>query len=175
MHPVGETRQQLADLQQKLILSLQGKEAPPHGFDPKKLKAAANALVLKRTHSVARCWPELTRAFGSQFADRFAAYVAEHPLLRSDSPLADGRNFAEWIHEELPLAGRLTTIRFDLRFARRGNSFVQRRGPKLTCRLCRREKKIIIAFRLSRYCEKIVCLRTPAFLHHFNSCSEPER
>jgi hypothetical protein len=142
-----EDRERLASRQAELARALTGRAGPPEGFDPDRLRAAAEALSRKRARSVERAWPSLVEALGEDFEPLFAAYAAEAPLPPRGGPLADGRNFVRFLARRGRLrdATRLEALSVDLRYASRPTGLVRRRGPALAIALLRHPRRLILA------------------------------
>jgi hypothetical protein len=143
-------RQQLASMQAQLVCALVEGTYAPATFDCERLEAAAEALLLKRTHAVARVWPQLACPMNDDFAVRFAAYARVNPLPCDGSPLADGRVFIDWLERASLLTdeGRLEAFAFDARYRIRNNAVIRRRGPSLRVRWLPRLRRLIIVVRL---------------------------
>jgi len=90
-------RNRLAGAQIELVAALIAGAPPPPGFDPVRLRAQADALVAKRREVVAKLRPDLVRAAGAQFRDRFDTYALAHPR-----PIAGARADAEAFARTLP-------------------------------------------------------------------------
>jgi len=68
-----EVRASLALQQAALVNALVTGCAPPAGFDPHRVRAAAESLARKRAKSAARAWPGLASAMGKTFDEHFVA------------------------------------------------------------------------------------------------------
>jgi hypothetical protein len=94
------TREDLAARQAALVAALVAGAPPPDGFDPARVRAAAQALLDKRAGEVAAAWPLLRTSFGSGWPAVFTAWAAGRP---PNGALRDGWDFAR----ETATAGRL--------------------------------------------------------------------
>jgi hypothetical protein len=143
-------RQQLASMQAQLVRALvEGTDAPAT-FDPKRLEAAAGALLLKRSRAVAQAWPQLARTMNEAFAAHFAAYARVNPLPGDGNSLADGRGFIDWLERAglLTDEGRLEAFAFDARYRIRNGAVISRRGPTVRARRLKATRRLIIVVRL---------------------------
>lgn len=143
-------RNRIAAAQLELVRALVSNDAAPAEFDRLRIQATAEALLLKRAHSVARTWPALARALGPTFDERFAQYARSEPISDERGPLADGRAFARSLACERALSDEaaLETIGFDLRYRVGGESVRPRRGVSLCAKLLKQPRRLIIAVRL---------------------------
>ena len=118
--------------------------------DAERLEAAAEALLLKRTRTVACVWPQLARAMNDDFAVRSAACARVNPLPSDGSPLADGRVFIDWLERAgfLTDEGRLEAFAFDVRYRIRNDAVIRRRGPLLRVLRLKALSRFIIVVRL---------------------------
>jgi hypothetical protein len=73
------TREDLAARQAALVAALVAGAPTPPGFDPSRVRAAADALLHKRAGEVAAAWPLLRTSLGSGWTDAFAAWAAVRP------------------------------------------------------------------------------------------------
>ena len=94
------TREDLAARQAALVAALVSGAPTPDGFDPSRVRAAAQALLVKRAGEVAAAWPLLRTSFGSGWSVAFTAWAAGRP---PNGALRDGWDFAR----EAAAAGRL--------------------------------------------------------------------
>jgi hypothetical protein len=85
------TREDLAARQAALVAALVEGAPPPPGFDPTRVRAAADALLRKRAGEVAAAWPLLRTAFGSDWPAEFASWAAGRP---TRGALRDGWDLA---------------------------------------------------------------------------------
>jgi hypothetical protein len=90
----------LAARQAALVAALVAGAPAPPGFDPARVRAAAEALLRKRAGEVAAAWPSLRTDFGADWPGAFAAWAAGRP---SAGALRDGWDFAR----DAAAAGRL--------------------------------------------------------------------
>lgn len=127
----ADARAALEAQQAALVRALTGQGAPPPGFDPDRVGAAAASLLRKRLRAVADAWPGLAAALGDDFAGRFLAYARRMPLPARGGALTDGRAFARELARAgaLPDAGRLEALAVDVRFSSAHDGLVRRRGP----------------------------------------------
>lgn len=108
-------RRELAERQIRLVKSLLDGDAPPAGFDPRRVRIAGATLLSKRRRTVERIWPELARVAGDDFAREFSDYAKKIPL-----PLGGGRHdalcFARHLarRRKMPMRFRIKIMR--LRF-----------------------------------------------------------
>jgi hypothetical protein len=146
----AEARVRLAAEQAALVTALVARGELPAGFDAVRLRATATSLVRKRRQAAARTWPGLARALGSRYDELFLEYAATAPLPRDGGPLADGRAFARWLaaRGELPEAGRLQALAFDLRYAAKADGLVSRKWPTCKTAWLPHSRRLIVAVRL---------------------------
>jgi hypothetical protein len=111
------SRADLARRQAELVSALVGGDAPPPGFDEARLRTASAALRSKRAHAIAKAWPRLARALGSEFAAAVERHLRSWPSGPASGPLGDGRALARALAAEgrLPWEGRLELLAADLR------------------------------------------------------------
>jgi hypothetical protein len=126
----ADARQRLAAAQAGLLRALVGHAPPPPGLDDSQVAAAAEALLAKRRHAVARAWPSLIQALGARFQERFDAFARSAPLPSLGGPLADGRAFVRALARERPLPEAVLrqALAVDLRWAWQQEGLVPRRG-----------------------------------------------
>jgi hypothetical protein len=146
----AEARTKLAAMQAELVFALAGRAAPPPGFDADRVRAVSMALAAKRRGAVARAWPGLPQALGSQFADRFDLFATRTPLPVNGGPRADGRAFLRWLaaRGEMPEACRLQALTVDLRYVATAEGLMRRRGPVLRIARLREPRRLVLAMRL---------------------------
>lgn len=145
----SDTRTKLAVEQLELVRALAGHVPAPAEFDGSRIQAAADALLQKRSHSVARVWPEIARSLGDTFANHFALYAGSHPL-PEDGALADGLLFVRTLGRQVRLGddAALELLSFDLRHRVRADGTIARRGFYFGSALLRESLRRIIAIRL---------------------------
>jgi hypothetical protein len=85
----------LAAKQAALVAALVAGAPMPDGFDERRLAAARQALLRKRTGEVARDWPVL--AAESEWPGWFLGWAAGRP---PQGGLRDGFDFARWLRAE---------------------------------------------------------------------------
>jgi hypothetical protein len=147
--PEPEGRRRLAAAQADLVRALTGAGPPPPGFAAERLRAAAAALHRKRLRSAARAWPQLARALGGDFKQRFLAFAARVPLPELGGPLADGYQFARELlaRSELPAAALAEFVAADLYHTAGPRGLRPRRGPAVRLRLLRGPRRLLLAGR----------------------------
>jgi hypothetical protein len=145
-----EARARLAQAQAELLRALTTGGAPPPGFDTAQLGVAAAALAAKRRREAAHAWPALVAALGPCFAPLFADFASRVPLPVHGGPLADGRAFARDLQARgaLPDAGRLEALLVDLRYLRRLDGLVPRRGVAVRAAWLRQDRRVVLGVRL---------------------------
>jgi hypothetical protein len=148
--PLAETRAALAASQEALVRVLSGQGDAPNGFDGDRLRAAADALLNKRLRSVAHACPALSGTLGDRFEPLFRAFAGTRLIPRRGGPLADGRAFAGALAAtgDLPEAARLEAMAIDLRWARRPDGLVPRRGPAVRLTWLRQARRLVVAVRI---------------------------
>jgi len=151
-----DARKRLAEAQLELVRALVSNEIAPAEFDSSRVQATADALLLKRSHSVAQAWPGLARSLGSAFDERFALYARSRHILQEGGPLTDGRAFAR----TLARAGALTdeaaleTLAFDLRYHVSPERVIARRGFWFGAAVLKQSLQFTIAMRLPLFGER---------------------
>lgn len=145
-----EARSKVAAAQEELIRALVSDGAVPPEFDCSRVRAAADALLQKRSKSVARVWPRLADSLGGKFHEQFSRYAEARPVLRDGSPLADGREFARTVSKTAALSDDaiVEVLTFDLRYRVMGNRVVARRGVSFCAGLLKQSHRLIAAVRL---------------------------
>jgi hypothetical protein len=146
------SREHLIESQRALVSALTlGKELP-FGFDARRVRVAADSLLAKRTRSIARVWPSFKRELGNSFDNEFARFATDTPLPKFGGPLADGRNFADWlmVQREVSDEIRARMLSIDLRFFRRGRDLIPRKGPKIAITFLSKPRRLLIAVRFWR-------------------------
>jgi hypothetical protein len=158
MHTDARTR--LASSQLELVQALVGNGAKPAEFDASRIQATADALLLKRTHSVARSWPSLARSLGPAFDERFSNYARSRPPLHDGGPLADGRAFARAVAQDVALAddAALEALLFDLRYRISEERVVARRGFFFGLAQLNQSQRLVIGIRLPLFGERLINL-----------------
>ena len=158
MHADARTR--IAADQLEVVRALVGNEIAPDGFDRARIQAAADALLLKRAHSVARAWPELARSLGPTFDERFARYARSQPMLQGVGPMLDGRRFAHLLAREGHLAddASVEVLAFDARNRVNGDGVAARRRIWIGAAFLRQSVRLIIAIRLPLFGERWINL-----------------
>ena len=146
----NDARKRLAAAQLELVRALVSNEIMPAEFDSARIQATADALLLKRSHSVAHAWPGLARSLGSSFDERFAVYARSRPIVQEGGPLADGRAFARDLARagDVPDATALETLAFDLRHRVSSDRVIARRGFSIGAALLKQPLRFTIAIRL---------------------------
>ena len=93
----------LAERQAALVAALTAGAAVPPGFDDRLVEIARVALLRKRAGEVARHWPELAHALGTEWWRVWSAWAATRPTQGS---LRDGWELARELaaRRELPAA-----------------------------------------------------------------------
>lgn len=157
----AEQRARLAETQAELVRALVGLGRLPAEFESSRIMTASDVLLMKRARGVASSWPEMSRALGERFFERFARYARENPIPAQGGPPADGRLFARALAQAggLPEEARLEALAFDARYAARGGGFVPRRGFSVKMARLKRPPMLVIILRHSRIGER--WLRVP--------------
>lgn len=145
-----DARKRLAAAHLELLRALVRDEIAPAEFDSSRIQTTADALLRKRSHSVANAWPRLARSLGSEFDERFALYARSRPIVQEGAPLADGRAFARTPARAGALADEaaLETLAFDLRYHVSSERVIARRGFSFGAALLKQSLRFIIAIRL---------------------------
>jgi len=145
-----DPRALLAARQRQFLGALVGEDAPPEGIDPIRLAVAAESLARKRARGVAKAWPDLARALGGRFFERFSAYAARQTLPSRGGALADGAAFAQFLarSDDLADAGRREWMAVRLHFAQRRDGLARRRSPAIASAFLRQSRKWVIAVRI---------------------------
>lgn len=141
-------REELAAQQAALMRALSRQGPPPEGFDAAQVDASAASLLNKRVRAAARAWPALARGLGESFAARFRDFARQTPLPAEGGPLADGRAFAASCYAELADEARQEVLGVDLRYRRRADELLPRRGPCLRAAWLPGARRIVLAVRL---------------------------
>jgi len=143
----------LAEQQAALVAALAGHGAVPAGFDPARVRAAADALAFKRARAAAQAWPSLRTMLGEEFRARFAVYAATTSLPQQGGPLADGHRFARCLAPHLPLtdAARLQQLSVDMGYRSTPGGLVPRRLPWLGVAWLAQSRRLVVAFGTRRY------------------------
>jgi hypothetical protein len=89
---------ELAARQLSLVAALVAGGAPPAGVDPERVRIQAQALVRKRSRSVARHRPELAASLGADFWPTFQRYAAADPTPPA-STSSDVKRFARYLRK----------------------------------------------------------------------------
>ena len=154
-------RTQLAAQQAAVVTALVSNGIVPDGFDAQRLHVAAESLLRKRCRAAAQAWPSLARDLGSGFRERFANFAATTPLPSLGGPLADGREFADWLGKQGPLseAAELQRLAVDLRFARTAAGLKPRRTATIQLAWLSQPRRVVIALRWPRFGERWFTIR----------------
>jgi hypothetical protein len=94
----GRPDGELAARQLSLVQALVAGGAPPAGVDPDRVRIQAQALVRKRSRSVARHRPELAASLGADFWPAFQRYAAANPTPPANTP-SDTKRFARYMRK----------------------------------------------------------------------------
>lgn len=89
---------ELAARQLSLVAALVAGGAPPAGVGPERVRIQAQALVRKRSRSVARHRPELAASLGGDFWPAFQRYAAADPAPPANSS-SDAKRFAQYVRK----------------------------------------------------------------------------
>jgi hypothetical protein len=136
--------------QKELVNALVGNGPLPDGFNHERLQVCKDALVEKRKWAITKAWPLLVQSLGESFDELFAMFVAKVPWSIKGGPLADGREFARILKRtaQLPDAGKIQALAFDLHYTLKDGRFVDRTGPLMAVSLLKRPRRIVIGVRL---------------------------
>jgi hypothetical protein len=145
----SESRLLLAEKQSALVAALARGAPAPAGFDPRRVRQAAKALLRKRSSAAAKAFPRLARALGAVFDEHFACYAAIVPLGRNANPALDARSFARWLSAQgrLPDEGQLEALEFDLHFKQQDGTHAPRRGFALRVIRLKAARRLILGIR----------------------------
>ena len=88
----------LAARQLSLVTALVAGGTPPAGVDPERVRIQAQALVRKRSRSVARHRPELAASLGAGFWPAFQHYAAAD-LTPPENTSSDAKRFARYLRK----------------------------------------------------------------------------
>src|SRR5579872_1204863 len=94
----GRPDGELAARQLSLVQALVAGGAPPAGVDPDRVRIQAQALVRKRSRSVARHRPELAASLGADFWPAFQRYAAANPTPPANTS-SDTKRFARYMRK----------------------------------------------------------------------------
>ena len=89
---------ELAARQLSLVAALVAGGAPPAGVDPERVRIQAQALVRKRSRSVARHRPDLAARLGGDFLPAFQRYAAANPAPPANTS-SDTKRFARYLRK----------------------------------------------------------------------------
>lgn len=122
-------RESLLDQQFAVVEALTGTGPPPDGFDLRKFHVAADSLFSKRARSVARAWPAIATALGSEFEGHFRAYASRFASPPPGGAVADGRQFVSFLKSRNVATTELreATLLFDARCRVRSGRVRERR------------------------------------------------
>ena len=88
---------ELTARQLSLVTALVAGGTPPAGVDPERVRIQAQALVRKRSRSVARHRPELAANLGADFWPAFQRYAAADPAQPANT--SDAQRFARYVRK----------------------------------------------------------------------------
>ena len=91
----ARTDDELAVRQLSLVTALVAGGAPPAGVDPERVRIQTQALIRKRSRSVARHRPELAASLGADFGPAFQRYAAAEPTPPANTS-SDANRFARY-------------------------------------------------------------------------------
>ena len=91
----ARTDDELAVRQLSLVTALVAGGAPPAGVDPERVRIQTQALIRKRSRSVARHRPELAASLGAGFWPAFQRYAAADPTPPANTS-SDAKRFARY-------------------------------------------------------------------------------
>jgi hypothetical protein len=97
-------RERLAAAQAALTRALLAGADTPPGFDRRRLRVEARALLNKRRRVTELLRPDLADALGERYAPLFDAWGPAHPRRVGVTAHADAHAFGEWLveHGHLP-------------------------------------------------------------------------
>ena len=97
--PEATNRQRLTETQARLAAALtKPSEAPPHAFDPERLRLAASMLRHKRRKTLAHLLPRLHASLSAASETLYVAYIEVAPSPPPNGTLADAIAFARFVH-----------------------------------------------------------------------------
>lgn len=104
-------RDNLAEMQAKLMAALTACEGSPAGFDEERIRLTARTLLVKRRQAITKTWPVLLDVLGDELKAMFAEYAQLRPMPAAGH-VADGRAFAEHLllTHRLPDAGCIVLL-----------------------------------------------------------------
>jgi hypothetical protein len=116
----------LAGRQAALVAALVAGGPTPPGFDGRRVRSAAAALLRKRAAEVATAWPLLRASLGPRWGPEFATWAAARPPQGS---LRDGWDFARHIAAKagLEAAAQEELVEHEVRWRYDGASPPRRR------------------------------------------------
>jgi len=106
-----EIRAKLVGQQAALVAAVAGHGDAPAGFDATSIDLMARSLRQKRLRTVARAWPALEQALGTEeFRRTFLDYAEQQPLPPSAAPVDDAMQFIRWLRRSGPLPDAVRSI-----------------------------------------------------------------
>jgi hypothetical protein len=93
-------RERLAARQAALVRSLLAGAPPPPGFDPRRVRVEAAALLAKRRRVAEQLRPDLADTLDDRFAELFDRWAATNPHRAGVSVHEELRAFADWVVEQ---------------------------------------------------------------------------
>ena len=162
-----DARQRLADAQSELVRALVCNQNAPTAFDAARVRVTADTLLRKRARAVAHTWPNLARALGPRFDDRFMAY-ARRTATPGGGPMVDGRRFARALERagELPDEARMETLAFDARYEFDESRITARRRFAFGATRLQSSARLLIVIRLPLIGERWLNLPLRILLKH---------
>jgi hypothetical protein len=103
-----QARQRLAAAQAELARALLAGAPPPPGFDPRRVRVEAEALLAKRRRVTELLRPDLADALGERCPALFAEWAPKHPRTDGVTARADADAFAGWLRANGHLPGPVT-------------------------------------------------------------------
>ena len=162
-----DARDRIAAAQLDLVRALVINHLAPADFDSSRIRAAADALLLKRARSVARHWPATARSLGCKFEKRFALYARSTPGARGGA-CADGRGFVSALAREGPLTDEVAveTLTFDLRYRIDAHGVITQRHFSLAAVLLKESLRFIAGIRIPVFGEQRISVPLKFLLKH---------
>ncbi|GEM_PF-983969 len=113
-----DARKQIAQEQKLLLQALLAHGNTPDGFDNKRLKQAAQALVRKRVRSMKRANALVTELLDSDLSKLAVLhrFIELHPSANAAGPYADTCDFLAFLQEESGLIHKIANINRSVRF-----------------------------------------------------------
>jgi hypothetical protein len=142
-------RRGYGERQTQLLCALVAGQDFPDGFEADKATNASRSLRRKRGRAVAKTWPALALALGTQFDERFDAFARGAAAPALGDALADGLAFVRTLdNSDLSDDARVELLFARARLVHRAGVPRWRRGPFLGVITLHEPRRVLVVVRV---------------------------